>query len=401
MSVLIINRNKPSTVNYYEILKDLKLDIIMLTKEEFIDKIPKFGEIIGYKNFDNSDLPYLDAIKISKNKKINCLLSIHEFDLVKSGMIRDYLGIEGQSEESAIAFRDKVIMKNIASKVIKTPKYQRIKNIIDIVEFIKENDYPVIIKPIDGAASTGIFKIENDNQLRSFLEKGKIEELIIETFVEGDIYHIDGLYENGKVVFSYPSKYVTPCLDFQSNKTLASYMLHPNNPMLTRLNKAVGDILNVLPTPKNCIAFHAEIFHTPEDELVFCEIASRVGGAKIVDVIEHATGINILAEWIRAQCSNARNEYISKNSKLSGWVIIPPQKGQLVSMKTNIPYKWVIDCDIKEGIIGKNFDGAGSSIDYIASLFVEGKDEGEIIERIEVINQWFLDNVEWDFSKSL
>lgn len=398
MSLLIISRNKPSTVNYYDILKDLNLDITMLTKEEFIDYLPNDGENIGYKNFDFSDLPYIDAIKISKNKEINCLLAIHEFDLVKAGRIRDYLEIEGQNEESATAFRDKVVMKDLASTVIKTPKYQRVENIIDIVDFIETNGYPVIIKPVDGAASTGISKIENDGQLRVFLENERIENYIIETFVEGDMYHIDGLYENGKVLFSHPSKYINPCLDFQSNKTLASYMLQFDNPMLERLNKAVEDILNSFPTPKNIIAFHAEIFHTPDDELVFCEIASRVGGAKIVDVIEHSTGINLLTEWIRAQCSTVKSsDYTFRNSKLAGWIIIPPQKGKLVNIKTDIPYEWVISCDIKEGIVGQDFAGANSSIDYVASLFVEGNSEKEVIERIEKVNEWFTNNVQWDF----
>ena len=38
----------------------------------------------------------------------------------------------------------------------------------------------------------------------------------------------------------------------------------------------------------------------------FLEVAARVGGAFIADVVEHATGLNLWAEWARVEISAMR-----------------------------------------------------------------------------------------------
>src|SRR5258706_3176081 len=54
---------------------------------------------------------------------------------------------------------------------------------------------------------------------------------------------------------------------------------------------------------------HAEYIKANADgRIYFLEIAARVGGAHISDLVEAATGINLWAEWARIEIATVRNE---------------------------------------------------------------------------------------------
>jgi len=54
---------------------------------------------------------------------------------------------------------------------------------------------------------------------------------------------------------------------------------------------------------------HAEFIRAHEDgRFYFLEIAARVGGAFIVDLVEHSTGVNLWREWARIEVAHLRNE---------------------------------------------------------------------------------------------
>lgn len=74
-----------------------------------------------------------------------------EQDIIRAARLRKFLKIEQpytQTLESALCFRDKIIMKErLQTKNINVPKFKRIESTDDIFFFIKENGFPVVIKP--------------------------------------------------------------------------------------------------------------------------------------------------------------------------------------------------------------------------------------------------------------
>jgi hypothetical protein len=70
-------------------------------------------------------------------------------------------------------------------------------------------------------------------------------------------------------------------MQFQTNPYIAGYSLLPSNPLVERLSEFIESVINALgsdphPNPPT-FPFHAEAWHTPDDEIVLCEIASRGG----------------------------------------------------------------------------------------------------------------------------
>jgi hypothetical protein len=54
---------------------------------------------------------------------------------------------------------------------------------------------------------------------------------------------------------------------------------------------------------------HAEFIKAHEDgRIYFLEVAARVGGAFISDMIEQATGVNLWREWCRLEVAHLRGE---------------------------------------------------------------------------------------------
>ena len=56
------------------------------------------------------------------------------------------LGIEhGQRKDEALRFRDKVVMKKrLQQNQIKVPKFKKIEEMTDVIEFVEKNGYPFV-----------------------------------------------------------------------------------------------------------------------------------------------------------------------------------------------------------------------------------------------------------------
>lgn len=62
----------------------------------------------------------------------------------------------------------------------------------DCVDQIKNSDYPIFIKPIEGRASIGCHKIENEEELRIAIPAEALgETLIAQEYIEGEIITVD------------------------------------------------------------------------------------------------------------------------------------------------------------------------------------------------------------------
>ncbi|PWW45458.1 MULTISPECIES: ATP-grasp domain-containing protein [Paenibacillus] len=397
MRTVIINRFSPNTVNYEEWLSGINSEFIIFSKHKHIEHFGEFfDEKIGYDNIDTDERVYSEIVQLHQTKEIDWIIAAHEFDLLKAGQLREYLNIKGQTAESALAFRDKVVMKEKVSEVANVPAFVRINHVFDLMEFKKKHGLPIVIKPVDSAASVGVKIVRDETDFERLLANGLDKNLEAECFVDGDMYHIDGLYENNKILLYSPSRYINGCLAFQDNNYLGSVMLDKEDLLYERLQQTLLTVLNALPVPDHPIAFHAEFFHTGNDQILLCEVACRVGGGEINEGVKYATGIDILQESIRSQCGQTIKLNQTSN-RLTGWMLVPPQNGKLLSVNANLPFEWVLKCTIKEENIGKTFNGAESSVDAIASLLIYGDSQTEIENRLHMLYLWFQENTVWEY----
>ncbi|MBA4542593.1 MULTISPECIES: acetyl-CoA carboxylase biotin carboxylase subunit family protein [Thermoactinomyces] len=388
MSILIFNRLPYYDAPYEKWLEDLNEDLFLLTSDQLGKDFHGFKQVFAFDRYDFNNSVEFTALQLYKQSPYRRVIATAERDILRAAYVRHYFGLEGQSLQSAIAFRDKVKMKEILSAArIRVPAFQRVDSVVDLYEFIEEQGYPVVVKPVDGMGSRNTTVLDSDQDTMEYLAHGLSPHLEVEEYIEGEMYHIDGLVLNGQIKLIWPSKYLNHCLAFQEGKYLGSYLLSPENPLTARLQSYVSSVLRTLPTPTHT-TFHAEVFHTPQDELVLCEIACRTGGSRICEEYRQAFDVDLTKLSIQAQCGLSVDvpERVARREGPKtqfGFIGIPPKHGvfRLAPRREDFP-DWVTEYRVLARP-GQYFTGAHTSVDYAITLVVCGDSEAQVYSRLE------------------
>ncbi|NQZ11019.1 MAG: ATP-grasp domain-containing protein [Algicola sp.] len=404
----------PEGVIYYSDLKDwlraIKTDAVLLTtnekrigKEKLLSDYP-FCHVETFDNYYSNGLIEVRAMELHKQYKFERLVTVTEFDIIRSAMLRDELGIEGQGLDSANHFRDKFLMRDLACKAgLASPKYAKVNNVIDLLKFLQRVDLPIVVKPRDLAGTVGANVLKTEEDVEQFLSQ-RADDIhksptgsISETFVKGLMYHVDGFIHNGKEVVMLPSKYNNDGFAFFKGENLGSHALSDSNPLKKRLNDFARKIcFEVLPTPQNMV-FHLEVFHTPDDELVMCEIASRLGGGRINDTVKAVTGYDIKMGFVEAEANKGLEvieQHQQPSGKLAGWLTIPQKEGTIEYIPEECPLEGVIGYRLS-GKAGDKFDAPSTMGFNLVNFVIEGETELEVANRMEGAAQWFDETTIW------
>jgi biotin carboxylase len=169
---------------------------------------------------------------------------------------------------------------------------------------------PWLLKPRSEASALGIRKIQEGEQLwRALDELGdRQSRFLMEQFVPGDIFHVDSIVSEGKVVFSAAHQYGRPPMQVMHEggvfTTRTVDRASRDWADLTQLNSKLAPALGMARG-----VTHAEYIKAHSDgRFYFLEIAARVGGAFIADLVEASTGVNLWREWARLEVLSLRGE---------------------------------------------------------------------------------------------
>ncbi|MED0738645.1 ATP-grasp domain-containing protein [Aneurinibacillus thermoaerophilus] len=393
MAILIFNRSK--SFHFKEWLSDLNEELVLFTQVSRSD-LDNYNHVEMIESFDQNGWTEIRAIELHKNFNFHTIIGHSEYDLIRAARLREKFCIRGQRVESALAFRNKVLMKQLAAKGgVEVPTFRSVNSSIDLFEFIEENGFPIVIKPIDGGGSRHTQVLYNFDEMKLILQQGLPTNLMVEKFVSGEMYHVDGIMRNGEILFSCASRYINGCLAFTKGASLGSVILDKKSRISNRLHQALSTVLASLPGAP-ILAFHAEFFHTDDDRLLLCEIASRTGGGRIIDTIREVFGIDLNRLWIRLQCGlDETPQLTQKADQLAGFLIVPPKNGKLLHLPKVVPFEWVVDYTSSVQP-GQTLQNAASSVDSIATLIVKGTTEKMVESRLNQLNEWYMNELVWE-----
>lgn len=401
MSILILNVLAHDRCPYEEFLKDSGEDLILLTSKEKADGFRKqdYAYIEAFDNYRTNGCVELRAIELYDKFQYHTVLANTEADILRAARLRERFNLKGQTIASAINYRDKVVMKTKAQENgIQTPPFAKLTCAFDLIEFVEEHGYPVLLKPIDGAASQGMYRIENEQEFKKLLQQELPQNYKVEKFIEGDICHVDGVIHNGEIQFIAASKYLNEPIDFLESGYLGAYTLNPNTPLAQRLIAMTIKVLRSFDTPENTI-FHAEWFHTPNDEIIFCEIASRTAGGITMEMYKHSYNIHLYEAFAQIQCDlpltlNGQTMPIEPK-QLAGLMQIGPKTGTFIKGPTEEPPAWMRDFQLLVQP-GQTFLGDPNTIrEFIAAFVAVGDTEEEVRQRLMEGFHWFHHHSEW------
>jgi glutathione synthase/RimK-type ligase-like ATP-grasp enzyme len=249
--------------------------------------------------------------RLVKNHDYQRIIALDEFDLETAALAREHLRLPGMGQTATRYFRDKLAMRGGARRGgVPVPEFFSVANHHELWKFMQRVPGPWLLKPRSSASAIGIQRIEQENEIWPLLERlgDEASHHLLESFVPGDIYHVEGVSWKGEVLFAGAHKYGKPpmqtmhqggifttrTLDREGEEARGLREIH------ARTLKALGMVDGVT---------HSEFIRSYADgKFYFLETAARVGGAYIAEVAESASGINPWVEWARIEVALMRGE---------------------------------------------------------------------------------------------
>lgn len=338
------------------------------------------------------------ALELADRVELDVVVARMESDVLRAARLRELLGVRGQDFGSAVAFRDKTVMKDLLRDTgLAVPEFARVRVELDLFAFVREHGYAAVVKPAYGSGSTGTRVLHRPADLAALLRDGLPEHAEVERFVDGTMYVVDGLVAGGEVMASFVSRYVNDCLSFRSGGFLAEAQLTTEDPLVRRLAGYACQVLAHLPTPE-CTTFHLEVFLTPADELVLCEVASRTGGALTTAAVRAASGFDLDHEWFRAQVGQpplVGPVHGAAPGHSAGWVLFYPEDGTLRALPKGPPPAFVVEQRSRVRV-GDTCRAGQKSAMYASAYVVSGAGADEVEHNATELAGWYAAGVRWE-----
>lgn len=287
--------------------------VVLVTKEKTLrEDWPResLDDLIAVPN-DAGPALFIDLLAfLARNRRIDRVVALEEFDVVTAALMREHLCLPGLSSSGAKVFRDKLSMAVHSRRAgINVPDFVPLVNREEVADFMERVPAPWIIKPRSDVSAIGIRRVSDAAEVMRTMdemnERANLRErasyYLLARFVAGEVFHVDSVVNDGKVVFAGANQYGRPPMQVaHQGGAYISRTLERGSDDERALFAANKKLVKALGLERG--ATHAEFIKGADDgKFYFLEIAARVGGAYIAEVLEAATGVNLWREWARLE----------------------------------------------------------------------------------------------------
>lgn len=306
---------------FFEECHEQNWRVTLVTNERLLDEAWAWTSLSEVKTVRENAAPedYIRAVtNIAGAEKIDRIVGIDEFDVLTAASAREHLQIEGLSGSYLLRFRDKLRMRKTASaENLPCPEFTGAFNSAEIENFLESVPAPWIIKPRTEVNAHGIKKCQTKAEVWQILNeldarntwRDHPSQFLIERFIEGKVFHVDSVVASGRVVASGVSEYGTaPFKVSHQGGVFTTSIVSYKSKERQALEKLNRQLLKSFGYERG--VSHAEFLQSAETGKIYLlEVAARVGGAYIADVLENASGFNLWREWAKLEIAAPDEPY--------------------------------------------------------------------------------------------
>ncbi|MET9153839.1 NikS protein [Streptomyces griseoflavus] len=403
MTVLVLHRGSLRANPYERWLADGEEKIVLLGSAEqlalFGEDLPTTAPYLHAEvlpDYDTSPRVVERAAELIEEFGVTDVVACQEFDIERAAELRERHGLPGQRPDTALVYRDKWEMKQAAVRAgIKVADHILLRTPGDLTAFAGRHGLPVVVKPRRGALSVGVAILRTEEELTAWPATAGLTgpdgepQWLAETFVEGSMCHVDGTVLDGRVATLWPSRYLYALANFRDRAGRVDIALDTTDPLTRRLTAFGEAVLDAFGGPDH-FAFHIEVFHTDDDELVLCEAASRAGGAGVRDVQRALFGFDPMEYPVRRQLGlPVDHEGRADPGRIAGQLLFTKRPGVLRALPD--------PATLPPGVLkyttyarpGEEVAEASHSGDFLAAFVIAGRDRAECEARIRAAEAWF------------
>jgi carbamoyl-phosphate synthase large subunit len=299
--------------------------------------------------------------------------------LVMMSRIAEKFGFPFFSVETAKWSTDKFQMKQrFLEGGVPCAKGRLVKSIDETADMV----YPVIVKPRDNSGSRGVKLCRTKDELKQSmaeaLEYSKLDSVLVEEFIEGQEYSIEGLHYAGKSeVIQYTEKKTT---EFPYNVELGHIqpadISEENKLKIREIVAKIGTALKF----ENCPS-HTEL-KINERGIFVIETSPRLGGDYITStLVPLSTGINMEDQLIHIALGETVDTKTGRVEKASGVCFLNLPCGKVKAIDSAIegvnswPNVYSFSTSLK---VGDEIYPITSSLNRYGQLIAQGENKEEL-----------------------
>jgi biotin carboxylase len=316
--------------------KSLGCTVLLLTLEE-LRNAGWPHDVIDEMFFIPEELSLADLIHAvsyaARTRHIDRIVALDEFDMENVAALREHLRLPGIGLTTIRYFRDRLAMRAQARECgILVPEFIHVLNYDDLREFMAHVPGPWLLKPRSQASGIGMRKIEAAEELWAWLDRlgDRQSEYLLEQFIPGSVFHLDSIVSERAVLFVEAHAYGAPPL----------HVSHHGGVFTTRtISREAAESLALKEINQKLIqglglvsgVAHAEFLKAHSDSRIyFLEVAARVGGAYISNMVETAAGINLWREWAHLEVTAGKMPYQLPQPRedYAGVIVLPARQDE-------------------------------------------------------------------------
>jgi len=340
------------------------------------------------------------AWRLARARDPDRVASSCELDLIRAAVVRHVRGLEGQQLDSALAYRDKLHMREAAfAGGLRVPGFRAVRTPADVRDFAEGSGFPVVVKPRLGTGTAGIKVVWSARDLKdqgvpAWPPRQDLGRLIVEEYLDAPMYHVDGISVGGGVVHCWPSRSSGGALqDIARCGPRAGVMLGADDPLRPVLQDFAVRVIAAFPSGNAGFGFNLEAWVPEGGEPVLCEVTSRAGTEVIAEAYQHGFGVNLFEESFRAQAGLPLRLTGQPGTprRYAHWVCFLTEDGTFTPPPdAGRPPVAYFQADLEPGTHGRR---ARTITDVAARAVVEGASAGEAEDRLRELTSW------WDASR--
>lgn len=260
---------------------------------------------------------------------------------------------------------------------------------------------PVMVKPVDSSGSKGVSKIDSIDLLREkvkdALSYSRVKRFIIEEYIEKSGYHIggDGFSVDGKFVFRclanehFPDSKINPFVPIS-----ASWPCALPERIQDKIHHEIQRALNLLNMKTG--AYNFDIRIDDKEDIYFIEMGARNGGDLYPQVINYATGIDMVEYTIKAALGENCSDLTMVEPKGYWAVYLLNSQNSGIFKGVDIHeeiQKNIIECEllVNQGEKVSALTGAHAKVGIMILQF---SSMDEMLDKVENMTKWVKVNID-------
>lgn len=306
---VFISPNFPS--NYYHFCRELKNNGLRvlgigdssyeMLRPELKASLDEYYKVDSLENYDS----VFKAVAFFSFKygKIDYLESNNEYWLEQDAMLRDDFNINTSfhyDDMKYVKFKSKMKEK-YALAGIPCARYYLVETYEGCLDFINWVGYPVIAKPDNGVGACGTYKINNETDLKNFMDTKGDALYIMEEYIDGTIVSYDAIVDShGDPLFETGNVTTFSLLEVVNNLSDSAFFIRKELPDVVReKGRAVVRTFGVKSRFVHFEFFclNKDQYLGKKDDIVALEVNMRPSGGVSPVMMNYANGADVYKIW--------------------------------------------------------------------------------------------------------